>query len=107
MKKTLLASAIALAFGVCGTAFAAANDQTSGDTGTNTSTDTTTLTVTATDSSTRTRTDSSVNGDATAGAVRSAALNNGSTGTFTNAFNSTRVVALSRLEGTVTGNTVS
>src|SRR6478609_4558701 len=105
MKKTLLASALTLAFS--GLAYATANDQESGRNGVNTSTDTTNVTVNASDSSThnRSESDSSVHnrtrsGDADASGDRSVATNNGSTASFSNAFNTTKVVALSKLEGT-------
>ena len=82
MKKTLLAAALALAF--TGAAYAQSGAQTSDRGGENTS------------------------GENTASAARSAALNNGSTGTFDNAFNSTssHITGYSELTGAVSGNTV-
>ena len=82
MKKTLLASSLALAFGLAGTAFANDVDQ---DTRRGDNTSTATSTSTSNSTRTSTRTDSSTNrdsGDAQANAARSAALNNGSTGSF-------------------------
>ena len=117
MKKSLLASAIAMAF--CGAAFAQQTANPTGDgsaknvnySDSSTYSRTDSSTRTRTDSSTHTRTDSSTNkdsGDAVASASRTAALNNGSTGAFDNAFNfnKTTATASSELNGTVSNNGV-
>ena len=128
MKTTLLATAIAAVFGLSHVAMAAGVDQDAAQrtrTGDNTSTinntntetssktDSSSYSKTSTDSSTyaRTSTDSSTNykntGAARATGARSVALNNGSSGSFTNAFNVSSATALSKLDGAVTGNSVS
>ena len=114
MKKTLLASALVLAFGLSGAAFAdqggdrqhgSRNDHPS----LNLDYDLDQSTTTHTSTRTETRNENSVNkesGDAIAGAARSVALNNGSWGTFSNAFNQTTATATSSLSGTVSHNHV-
>ena len=130
MKKTILVSALAAAFGLSGVAYAdtggmttdqrayddgvitstANNTVTDSSTRTNTNTNTETRndTRTNTDTKTENKTDSSSHssansstnyrdtGAAEASGARSAALNNGSTGTFTNAFNVATATATSR-----------
>ena len=127
MKKTLLASALAVAFGLSGVASAnttiqkteddssATNNSTSTSTNTNSSTNTKTYTHTTNTNTTNTKTHTNANSDsstnqrsgyARADAARSAALNNGSSASFSNAFNVTTATASSSLHGMVTGNKV-
>ena len=95
MKKKLLASALAVAFGLSGVALANDTDQrTKQKTEDGNNTSTTTSTSTSTDASIKQKSDynndkstNKQSGAATASAARSVALNNGSAGQFTNAFN--------------------
>ena len=118
MKKTLLAAAIALAFGF------SAHAQEKGTTvandvfGDNTQTASTNSTQSgagacrAQDNSSATQDNSAQNnstGEAAANAMGSSAANNGATSSasFTNAFNTSTATASSTLSGSVSGNTVS
>jgi hypothetical protein len=111
MNRTLVASAIALAFTMAGSAWADQTITKTGD-GSDTFTDTTTTTITpintgaaANNNSTATQ---NTAGTAAALAAGSAAANNGGTAsaTLTNAFNTNNVINSSTLSGTVAGVTV-
>ncbi|MGD7119962.1 hypothetical protein ACQCTC_25365, partial [Ralstonia pseudosolanacearum] len=128
MKKTLLATAIAMGLGVSGAAWADIGNTASGagdKTQTNTSTITNTTTTTTTDTSSRTSTrntdNSNQNNDQSQGSNRdnsgwahaegygTAAANNGGTAvsTFSNSFNTSKAIAISRLDGAVSNISVS
>ncbi|MGD7200935.1 hypothetical protein ACQCRF_23100, partial [Ralstonia pseudosolanacearum] len=127
MKKTLLATAIAMGLGVSGAAWADIGNTASGagdKTQTNTSTITNTTTTTTTDTSSRTSTrntdNSNQNNDQSQGSNRdnsgwahaegygTAAANNGGTAvsTFSNSFNTSKAIAISRLDGAVSNISV-
>lgn len=114
MKRTLVASALVMAFGLSGMAWAngsggygSGGDET---TTTNTTTNTTVdVDVDLTKNTSINKSDSSTNknsGDNRANGARSVALNNGSAATFSNAFNVTTAVASSVLKGSVSHNAI-
>ncbi|KFX26376.1 signal peptide protein, partial [Ralstonia solanacearum] len=128
MKKTLLATAIAMGLGVSGAAWAdigntasGAGDKTQTNTSTITNTTTTTDTNTSSRTSTRSTDNSNQNNDQSQGSNRdnsgwahaegygTAAANNGGTAvsTFSNSFNSSKAIAISRLDGTVSNLSIS
>ena len=103
MSRTPAALAAALLFAAGG-----ALAQSTGNATANGATSTAGVTNTTTSDS-RDQSDRSLNrrsGAADANASRSAALNNGATGSFPDAFNVSSATAITSLSGTVTGNTV-
>src|SRR5574340_152740 len=112
MKKVMITTAaLALAFGL--SPFAGAADANTVNGSNNTSTQTSTKTDTDTKTITKTNTDSKNSGQATAPGLNGAAANNHSTATtnlslsLTNAFNKSTVVNATKLDGYVSGNSIS